>query len=154
MWVCDFQLGKLARFLRMAGEDVRYANRDDPVQVLKWVKEEGRTLLTRSCKWIGKKLAEPQIILQSEKLERQVKEFLEKTGYQFRPDKFFTRCLECGALLQEVEKEKIQEKVFPYTYQTQQRFYVCPNCEKVYWGGTHKARMEKKLSSILETPKL
>ncbi len=153
VWVCDFQLGKLARLLRMVGEDVRYTNSHDPVQVLKWIKEEDRTLITRSRGWIGKKLAEPQIVLSSEKLEEQLKEFLEKTGLAISFKKFFTCCLECGALLQEVEKETIKDRVFPYTYQTQKKFYTCPACNKVYWAGTHKERMEKKLEKMLNKAK-
>ena len=153
VWVCDIQLGKLARLLRMVGEDVCYTNRENPVQILKWIKEEGRTLVTRSRGWIGKKLAEPQLVLSSEKLEEQLKEFLEKTGLEISFKKFFTRCLECGALLQEVEKATIKDRVFPYTYQTQKKFYICPACNKVYWAGTHKERMEKKLEKMLNKAK-
>jgi uncharacterized protein with PIN domain len=33
----------------------------------------------------------------------------------------------------------------PYVYLTQERFAICPSCNRVYWHGTHADEMLKRI---------
>jgi uncharacterized protein with PIN domain len=61
--------------------------------------------------------------------------------------KVFTRCLECNVVLAPVDKEAVFERVPPYVYLTQERFALCPSCNRVFWHGTHADQMLKRIRS-------
>jgi len=46
-FIADIMVGKLARYLRMAGNDVLYINNISDDEILKIAKSEGRIVLTR-----------------------------------------------------------------------------------------------------------
>ena len=46
-FIADIMVGKLARYLRMAGYDVIYLNDIEDAEVLRIAKKESRTILTR-----------------------------------------------------------------------------------------------------------
>ncbi|MBI3352948.1 MAG: hypothetical protein HY036_10270 [Nitrospirae bacterium] len=48
-----------------------------------------------------------------------------------------------------IEKQTLKERVFPYVYSTQETFYTCPGCQRIYWPATHKTRMIQQLEEIL-----
>ena len=41
-------------------------------------------------------------------------------------------------------------KVPPYIYQSKTTFSRCPSCEKVFWEGTHRKKMEKEVEWMKE----
>ena len=47
--------------------------------------------------------------------------------------------------LKDVDKESVFEQVPAYVYLTQERFAICPLCNRVYWHGTHADRMLKQI---------
>jgi len=55
----------------------------------------------------------------------------------------FSRCSVCNSEIEEIEKEKVKAKVPYYTFKTQEKFYVCKNCKKIYWKGSHYFYFEK-----------
>jgi len=57
----------------------------------------------------------------------------------------FSRCLECNAVLEDIDRESAFEKVPAYVYLTHERFARCPSCERIYWHGTHAEEMLKQL---------
>ena len=54
---------------------------------------------------------------------------------------------ECNVVLKRVSKESVFEKVPPYVYLTQERFALCPSCNRVFWHGTHADQMLKRIRS-------
>ncbi|MCI4369560.1 MAG: Mut7-C RNAse domain-containing protein, partial [Thermoplasmata archaeon] len=46
-WLADEMLGRLARYLRFLGGDVRYARDVSDDEILRLAQDDGRTLLTR-----------------------------------------------------------------------------------------------------------
>ena len=55
--------------------------------------------------------------------------------------KEFTRCLECNTELIKIAKEKIAGNLPPRVKQSQEEFFKCPGCGKLYWKGTHHQKM-------------
>jgi uncharacterized protein with PIN domain len=64
----------------------------------------------------------------------QMEELVSKLGLKCDMSKIFSRCLKCGDLIVDVQKETIQERVHPNVYVLYNAFFQCPTCEKVYWG--------------------
>jgi len=61
---------------------------------------------------------------------------------------FLTRCLKCNVLLVDIEKDQVRERVPPYVLSTQDIFHSCPSCGRLYWRGTHRAKMAKEIKDI------
>ncbi|MCC7212591.1 MAG: hypothetical protein E3K40_06390 [Candidatus Brocadia sp.] len=38
----------------------------------------------------------------------------------------------------------------PYVYSTHDAFDICPQCNRLYWSGTHRVKMLKTLEEILK----
>ena len=55
------------------------------------------------------------------------------------------RCMACGDRLSEVPKESVKGEAPPRSYQRCERFWRCAGCGKLFWRGTHWARIEREL---------
>ena len=62
---------------------------------------------------------------------------------------FFSCCLECNEKLTPVKKESVRDKVPYFTYKHFDEFTMCPNCQKVYWKGSHYKKMVKTIKDAL-----
>lgn len=61
----------------------------------------------------------------------------------------FTRCMTCNGLLGAVDTSDIEDRLEPNTRRYFDRFWQCQSCEKVYWKGTHYARLEARLRMLM-----
>jgi len=147
-FACDVMLGNLARWLRVCGMDVFYDATIDRSKLMRVAREEGRIILTRSKYFRELKDIPPYIIIKSEDLNRQLLQ-IKKEFPQFDPFKnSFSRCLECNATLEAVQKESIKDLVPQKSYNLYERFSCCPVCKKIFWPGTHFERMMRRLKQI------
>lgn len=73
-------------------------------------------------------------------MEEQTKEVIKRFDLQ-KQIKEFTRCLECNTELTKIAKEKISVNLPPKVNQSQEEFFSCPGCGKLYWKGTHHQKM-------------
>ena len=109
---------------------------------------EKRVILTRDSHLVKRKLARKVLFIRSEHPREQFKQVAEELGLDVQSN-LFTRCLICNQELNLVEKENIQHRVPSYTYLTQDKFYECPECERVYWPGTHKDNMLQVIDDMI-----
>ncbi len=146
----DEMLGKLARWLRLAGLDVAYERGvEDSVWVEK-AKSENRFILTRDMHLIQKLKPEEFLFIGHDHLEDQFSQFHQHFPGIFEKHEAFSRCAECNSILIEVPKEELKGKTFNYVYYTQDRFKTCPNCKHIYWDATHVEKIRNKLRSLIE----
>ncbi|MBD3286576.1 hypothetical protein GF359_08385 [candidate division WOR-3 bacterium] len=141
-FLVDVMLGKLARWLRVLGWDTEYRKDKSIDELLDRAAREGRVLLTR------KQLEHERLVyIKSEILEEQLKQLERQFGVitDARP---FTRCIECNRMLERTDKKTVRGRVPFYTYSTQESFYTCPGCGKVYWPGSHHQAMLKKVEEL------
>ncbi|MBE7415786.1 MAG: Mut7-C RNAse domain-containing protein [Deltaproteobacteria bacterium] len=145
----DSMLGKLARWMRTLGYDVEYDPHIDDGELVRRAAAGERVVLTRDTRLIKRKaLRGRAFFVKSDRIKEQLKE----VASAYPPEKglLLTRCLRCNAVLEDVSRESVREKVPPYVYATQGEFSACPACERTYWGGTHRARMIEELNKMLE----
>lgn len=145
--IVDSMLGSLAKWLRLMGIDTLYVNESDISTIESLALKTGRIIITRTQKFKERKNIET-VVLKEKTLKSQIKELIKKLNIK-KSIKFLSRCSLCNSLLLEVEKERIEEKVPPYVFKTQDRFLQCPDCQKIYWQGTHYKNIKKRIESIL-----
>lgn len=145
----DSMLGKLARWMRALGYDVEYEPHIDDGELARRAIDEGRLILTRDTRLIKRRaLKDMAIFIRSDRIEGQLTEAA--SAYPPERGMFLTRCLRCNAMLEDAPRESVREKVPPYVYATQAVFSECPVCRRIYWGGTHRARMLEDLKRMLD----
>jgi hypothetical protein len=85
------------------------------------------------------------LFIAAETLDAQIAEARAALGGDPQP---FTRCAECNGALADLAREAARDLVPPYVWSTQTEFRRCPDCDRVYWKGTHwpavQARLEAK----------
>jgi uncharacterized protein len=149
-FVSDVHLGRLTRYLRMMGFDVSYENNFDDEEIVSISLKEKRAILTKDRGILKRSEVTHGYWVRSTKVDEQVKEILNRFNLQKEIEEF-SRCLECNELLKPVEKELIINQLPQKVAKTQNEFYECPSCKKIYWKGTHYQRMFSFIQSIKGT---
>jgi len=144
-FIVDGMLGRLAKWLRILGYDTAFSPNLDDDQLVRLARAEGRLLLTRD-RGLAQRRGVQCLLIESHHLEEQLDQILAElplTG-----EHPFSRCPVCNTPLQKVEKPELEGRVPPHIFRTHKDFSLCPNCDKIYWPGTHWARMREKLAGF------
>jgi uncharacterized protein len=147
-FVCDSTVGKLARFLRMAGFDTAYVKEDNPARVLAISREENRLIVSRNSKYTELQLASNFYHLTVDKPLDQFRKLVADSEMPLDERQFLTRCLQCNELLEKIATEKASERLYDFVARTQPDIFVCPHCDKLYWHATHACAMIARLLAI------
>ncbi len=154
-FILDGMLGKLARWLRMMGHDVKYSTTLEDSQLIKIAKDESRVLLTRDLALFQRAIAkntESYYVEGINEVER-LTELVDRFNLPLFIDLKKSRCPKCNALLQQVPKEKIADKTEQNTLKHYDDFWECPNCGAVYWQGAHWTNIHATLEHVKEKQK-
>lgn len=142
-FIADSMLGKLAKWMIAAGFDVVFKKNSTREFVVNTAREQGRVILTRDTA-----IRESEVILiESDNFREQMEQVFEKTGLP-SSEKAFTRCLDCNIILIPAEKAEVEGRVPPYVFQVHQEFLICPQCQKIFWKGSHYDRMKDILEKF------
>jgi uncharacterized protein with PIN domain len=146
-FICDDNLGKLAKWLRTLGYDTLFFDPIEDGELVSKALKDNRVVLSRDTQLsrFRMKLGERLLLIKSDKPLEQLKQVVRH--FKLKPDKdlLFSRCLVCNQLLEKVEKEDIKDRLYPYVYQTQNNFVHCAKCDRIYWPATHVNRMVETL---------
>ena len=149
-FLCDRNLGKLVKWLRILGYDTLW-DRENANQVfLGKARREGRIALTRKRKFDagGSKCL---IVVKADRVEEQISEILETLTMKPDPKGRMTLCLRCNAKLEAVTEAEVEGAVPEYVYQNSTCFRKCPICKRIYWSGTHAMNIEEILRMRIPT---
>ena len=139
-FVADVHLGRLTKYLRMMGLDVLYKNDFKDDEIVETSLNEKRAILTKDRGILKRNEVAHGYWVRSIKVEEQVKEILNRFDLQ-KEIKEFSRCIDCNERLKSIEKDAIIDQLPPKVAHSQNEFFRCPSCNKVYWKGTHYQRM-------------
>jgi uncharacterized protein len=139
-FVLDGHLGRLAAYLRMLGFDTFYDRFADDTTLAAVASGEGRLLLTRDVGLLKRREVEEGYCVRSHKPHDQLREVSHRFALhpQFVP---FSRCMDCNGQLCSVSKEEVTDLLPPHTRETKKEFSRCLHCGKIFWRGSHHARM-------------
>ena len=144
-FIVDGMLGRLAKWLRILGYDTTYFPDLDDDQLVRRARAEGRLLLTRDG-GLARRRGLQCLLIESDHLEEQLGQVLAEPA--LAEEHPFSRCPVCNTPLQKVEKTELEGRVPPHIFRTHTDFSLCPNCHRIYWPGTHWARMQEKLAGF------
>ena len=149
-FIADVMVGKLARYLRMAGYDVVYINDADDELILEIARSEKRIVLTRDTMMLERRDFKNGILrsvfISHDSLGEQLQQVKSEMGIELSPD--LVVCLVCNSPLCDVKKEYVSGKVPPYVFKTQDKFKYCKNCGRYYWRGTHYEYMQRYFNRL------
>ncbi len=148
-FICDDNLGKLARYLRVLGFDTHFDESIDDNALLRIAASEERYLLTRDHKLSSKSIPHGLLILENDDPLNQLSIVIQKLDLRIDPRLLFNRCSRCNHLCHIVDKQTISEEVFPFILKTQEIIKQCPSCRRFYWKGSHYKALLGKLRSAI-----
>ncbi|MFL5358578.1 Mut7-C RNAse domain-containing protein [Archangium sp.] len=153
-FLLDVGLGRLSGLLRMLGFDTLWRNDYADAELARLSRDEQRILLTRDMGVLKRSEVVhgyfPRETDPSQQLVEVVRRF-RLTGHM-RP---FSRCIACNASLAPATPEEVRDRVPERVHASFTRFQQCPECKRVFWAGSHHARMQviiDKLSELEQHP--
>jgi len=147
LFVLDNHLGRLAGYLRMLGFDALYRNDLQDAELAEIAEAQGRILLTRDRRLLMRKQVQRGYCVRDKTPRRQAVEVVVRFGLAGCVVPFL-RCIRCNGLLQPVSKQAVLERLEPLTKQYFEEFRICPDCEQIYWQGSHYERMADFIEHI------
>jgi uncharacterized protein with PIN domain/sulfur carrier protein ThiS len=147
-FVADAHLGRLAAYLRLLGFDTAYRNDVADEDLAERSANEDRVLLTRDLGVLKRGIVRRGYFLRATNPARQLVEVVRRYDLapQARP---FSRCLPCNAPLAPAPKTHVAPFVPPRSRDHFEAFSRCPACGRVYWQGSHYARMRRLVEAAL-----
>lgn len=138
-FVVDCNLGRLARYLRLLGFDALYSNRYQDSEVAGIAQRDERIVLTRDRFLLQHRIIVFGYFVRDPNPLDQLREVIRRfdLASQITP---FSRCTRCNGELVEVAKADILHRLEPKTILYYHQFRHCPDCDRIYWPGSHYER--------------
>jgi len=146
-FIADGMLGKITRWLRMLGHDVKYSNEIDDSKLSEIAKREGRVLLTKDKELYQQAIASEvdAFYLSGETEVNKLAELAMKFKIKLDINMKTSRCPKCNVNVEKISKEKVTDRVGKGTLIHYNEFWECPKCRKIYWQGAHWKRIRRTL---------
>jgi uncharacterized protein with PIN domain len=145
-FLVDLPLKGLAKWLRLCGLDAPVINfspqKDLPAPA------PGTYLITRQARF-RQGQRHDLLVLAANDPENQVAEVFRRLKLSRGDLAPLSRCGECNGLLAPVPRETALGLVPDHVFHTQEKFFQCPGCGRLYWPGSHPARIIAKLQEML-----
>lgn len=140
-------LGSLARWLRIAGYDSTYFRNMEDDLLLDEAKDSSRLLLTRDRELYqrSRKLGLRSVFLESEAVQDQLSQLRRELGLGMLAKN--SRCPRCNGLLKETPKADVRDLVPDESFNAFDEFWVCGDCSRAYWKGSHWEKIRETLGS-------
>jgi uncharacterized protein len=129
----DGMLGGLAKWLRIVGFDAAYPCK---------APRPGRIFVTA----IRKKYCTLAVYVAMDEPLAQLKEVRDQAGVTIDAARVLSRCLRCNEPVHPVSKDLAIGQVPDEILRGVSAFTQCPSCGRVYWEGSHRARIENRLA--------
>lgn len=146
-FIADATLGKLVKWLRIFGYDTLFYRKSDLDSLIKIANKEDRIILTKNTVFKRQRIADQYLFIHKIRPLEQLKEVID--NYKLKKDNMFKLCTVCNKKVILVDKREIMDRVPEFVYFNIDNFTLCPQCKRVYWSGTHRERMIKKILSII-----
>jgi uncharacterized protein with PIN domain len=148
-FILDVHLGRLARYLRLAGFDAGYATHSEDAELARNSAEQRRILLTRDQGLLKRREVTHGYYVRETRPARQLAEVIRRFDLraQVRP---FTRCTCCNGTMAPIAKAEALGEVPERSGQCFDDFLRCGGCRRIYWRGSHVVRFEQALARALD----
>jgi len=146
---CDAGLGGLARWLRAAGYEALWVSGIPDDELLGKARELETTILTTDSMLMERRVLRDRLIPAfwlppTLTIAEQLKTVFREFELQLRSP----RCMSCGGELVRADKEQLQDRIPPRTYLWIDEYFLCRQCGKLFWHGTHWRRIVNTLKTL------
>lgn len=152
-FLAESTLGRLARWLRLAGFNTLYdPHPPDAKRLIAICKSEGRTLLTRT-RSIVRMAGTIAVHIDANAPEDQIGQLIRQMRLQPEALRPLTRCACCNCRVEAVQAQELYGLVPEYVMQQHAEFKACPQCHHIYWRGSHAQRWLLRMDRWFDFPK-
>lgn len=144
------EVGRLAKWLRLMGYDAASMPASSLPPLYARAHNEGRVIVTRNTRIVGGSLVRV-IQVRSQQLEGQLRQLMDEGLLRLDDNALFTRCDICNVPVEPIEKAQAKDRVPPHVAHTQQQFWTCPSCRRIYWAATHWQRARALFARLRTT---
>ena len=148
-FVAEATLGKLAKWLRIAGFDTIYIS-NPLTEGLVDANGKGRILLTRTRSVIASNRSQKVVFVTSNNPFEQLKEVIGAVGIGPNDINLFSRCIRCNIPVSPVDRNSVQGIVPDHIWETHRIFHTCKGCRRIYWPGTHAEHSHEVIKRLFE----
>jgi len=152
-FLVDAMLGNIAKKLRLLGYDSEYfSNINDDELILK-AEKENRIIITKdeSLSHQVQKKNLPMIqITKNEEMDQLVQIYKNLELAKSEISGMTARCTICNCQLHSIEKDLVTDKVPEGVLEQTDHFWICNDCNKIYWEGTHIKNLQKFVVGLNE----
>jgi uncharacterized protein with PIN domain len=138
-FIADGMLGKLTRWLRMLGQDVKYSTQFEDFELIATAEKEHRVLLTRDSQLYERAIAKNvrAFYVRSQTGAEKLAELAKFFDFSLAIDLNLSRCPRCNSRIYLMPKETLAGSVEKNTFTYHDEFWKCSKCGQVYWKGAH-----------------
>lgn len=141
-FAADAMLGRLARWLRLLGFDCVHDPEMRDRDIVRLALSDGRTILTRDRRLPEEWWIHQIYLVREAELEQQLLELFRRFDLASSL-RVLTRCSECNRPLHRIGAAEASQRVPSRLLEVQRDFSECPGCGRVYWEGSHAARIRR-----------
>lgn len=155
-FLADGMLGKLTRWLRILGQDVKYSSNLSDEELTSLSKKDRRVLLTRDFELYQRSIASGlnAFYIEIEEHAGRLAELSKNFNIPLKFDFATSRCPKCNHKLRSTTREKIARQIEKNTFNNYEEFWLCPKCGQIYWHGAHWGRIQATLREAEEKLRL
>ena len=136
-FLCDVNVGKLGRWLRILGFDAAFMNPERDEELIVLARKEDRIILTTDRGITSRPYVTRSLLIESRDYHEQLREVIGAFGLEPDEARIFSRCLVCNVAVQSAAKGQVETRVPHQAYSIHDQFSECPTCRRVYWPGSH-----------------
>lgn len=152
-FLVDAPLGHLARWLRMIGYDTKYSSHSNREDLIEIARSDKRTTITISK--ISANILTNNDIQVIHLLQGKIIDYLKQLKNNDIvikvPRITDSRCSVCNGRLRIAKSSHELEKIPPNSKQFYDEFYVCVDCEKLFWEGSHWDKIKMTINEVKQS---
>ena len=148
-FLVDGMLGSLNRWLRICGYETEFSGDASDGEILKGGRERGLIVLTRDRNLFreARRSAVDAFLVKGSSDEERLASVAREYGLVLDP--VMARCTVCGGKLRFIPRDEASGEVPSSSLEAYQEFWRCGGCGKVYWRGSHWAKIVAKVSEAM-----
>jgi len=146
-FLVDQMLGRLVPWLRLLGFDTITVLDEADAKLQRVARADNRVLLTKDFELSRSQAVNVHFVEAADPLD-QVAEVLNVYGIRVDPQRMFSRCTGCNAVVELVDKADYADRIPAAAYEAYDEFSYCKACDKIYWKGAQYERIVDKLEEL------
>lgn len=146
-FIADVHLGRLVAYMRMLGFDTLLLDDHRDELIAATASRENRIVLTRDVGLLKRSIVTHGYFIRATKPWRQLAEVIDRFNLGDAVMQFH-RCTNCNDLLHVVDKTDIEHQLPDKTVDYYDEFRQCRRCQKIYWRGSHYAKLDAFLAKL------